>query len=68
MKLYITIIKIYLEKLRKNLKTSYYQRKLKLLEGDIKKTWKIVKEVIGNKKGTYDSFPPKSNNWQSRNY
>ena len=68
MKLYITIIKIYLEKLRKNLKTSYYQRKLKLLEGDIKKTWKIVKEVIGNKKCTYDSFPPKNNNWQSRNY
>ena len=68
MKLYITIIKIYLEKLRKNLKTSYYQRKLKLLEGDIKKTWKIVKEVIGNKKGTYDSFPTKNNNWQSRNY
>ena len=68
MKLYITIIKIYLEKLRKNLKTSYYQRKLKLLEGDIKKTWKIVKEVIGNKKGTYDSFPQRNNNWQSRNY
>ena len=31
------------EKIKKKSKTSYYQRKLKLFEGDIKKTWKIIK-------------------------
>ena len=43
----------------KKSKTSYYQRKLKLFEGDIKKTWKVIKEVTGKKRGTCDSFPPK---------
>ena len=31
------------EKINKRSKTSYYQRKLKLFKGDIKKTWKIIK-------------------------
>ena len=31
------------EKVKKKSKTSYYQRKLKLFEGDIKMTWKIIK-------------------------
>ena len=30
------------EKIKKKYKTSYYQRKLKLFEGDIKKSWKII--------------------------
>ena len=47
------------EKIRKKSKTSYYLRKLKLFEGDIKKISKIIKEVIGNKRGTCDFFPPK---------
>ena len=47
------------EKIKKKSKTSYYQRQLKLFEGDIKKTWKIIKEVIGKKIGTFDSFPKK---------
>ena len=45
------------EKIKKKSKTSYYQRKLKLFEGDIKKEWKIIKEVIEKKRGTCDSFP-----------
>ena len=28
-----------------------------LFEGDKKKTWKIIKEVIGKKRGICDSFP-----------
>ena len=45
------------EKIEKKSKTSYYQRKLKLFEGDIKKTWKIIKEVIARNGGTCGSFP-----------
>ena len=45
------------EKIKKKSKTSYYQHKLNLFEGDIKKTWKIIKEVIEKKRGTCDSFP-----------
>ena len=29
------------------------------LEGDIKKTWKIIKQIIGKRRGTCDSFPPR---------
>ena len=47
------------EKIKKKSKTSYYQRILKLFEGDINKTWKIIKEVHGKKSGTCDSFPKK---------
>ena len=47
------------EKIKKKSKTSYYQRKLKPFEGDIKKTWKIMNEVIGKKRVTCDSFPKK---------
>ena len=47
------------EKIKKKSKTSYYQRKLKLFEGDTKNTWKIIKEVIGKKRGTCDSFSKK---------
>ena len=36
-------------------KTSHYQYKL-TLEGDIKKTRKIIKQVIGIKRGTFGSF------------
>ena len=54
------------KKIKKKIKTSYYQRKLKIFEGDIK-TWKIIKKVIGKKRGRCDSFP-KNNNWQSRNH
>ena len=43
-------------KISMHFSTSYYQRKLKLFEGDIKKTWKITKEVIGKKRSTCDSF------------
>ena len=46
------------EKIKKKSKTSY-QRKLKLFEGDTKNTWKIIKEVIGKKRGTCDSFSKK---------
>ena len=45
------------EKIKKKSKASYYQHKLNLFEGDIKKTWKIIKEVIEKKRGTCDSFP-----------
>ena len=47
------------DKIKKKFKTSYYQLKLKLFESDIKKTWKIIKEIIGRKRGTCDSFPKK---------
>ena len=33
------------------------QHKLKLFEGDIKKTQNVMKEVIGKKRGTCDPFP-----------
>ena len=46
------------EKIKKKSKTSY-QRKLKLFEGDTKNTWKIIKEVIGKKRGICDSFSKK---------
>ena len=46
-----------MEKIKKKSKTSYYQRKLKVFEGDMKKTWKIIKAVVGKKRGTCDSFP-----------
>ena len=46
------------EKIKKKSKTSY-QRKLKLFEGDTKNTWKIIKEVIGKKRGTCDSISKK---------
>ena len=44
------------EKIKKKSKTSYYQRKLKLFEDDIKKAWKIVKEVIEKKEVHVTSF------------
>ena len=34
------------KKINKISKASYYQRKLKLFEGGIKKTWTIIKELI----------------------
>ena len=43
--------------IKKKSKTSYHQRKLKLFEGDLKKTWKIIKEAIAKKRGACDSFP-----------
>ena len=45
------------EKIKIKSKTSYCQCKIKLFEGDIKKTWKIIKEVIGKRRGTCGSFP-----------
>ena len=58
MKLYLRSINIYLKKLKKKLK----QRKLNIFESDMKKTWKIIKEVIGKKRGICDSFHQKINN------
>ena len=43
----------------KKSKISYYQCKLKLFETHVKKTRKIIKEVIGKKRGTSDSLPRK---------
>ena len=43
-KLYVRSINVHLKKIKKKSKTSYYKRKLKLFEGDIKKIWKIIKK------------------------
>ena len=48
------------KKNKKTSKISYCHSKLKLFETDIKKTKKkIIKEVIGKKRGTSDSLPRK---------
>ena len=38
------------EKIKKNSKKNYYQRKLELNENNIKNTWKVMKEIIGKSK------------------
>ena len=45
------------EKIKKNAKKNYYQRKLELSENNIKNTWKVMKEIIGKSKNINDTFP-----------
>ena len=45
------------EKIRKKSKTSYYLRKLKLFEGDIKKISKIIKKLLEIREVHVTSFP-----------
>ena len=39
-----------LKNFKKNSKRSYYQDKFKKCEGNIKSTWKIMKEIVGKAK------------------
>ena len=45
------------ENLKKNSKRSYYQDKLKKCEGNIKSTWKIMKEIVGKVKINKKNLP-----------
>ena len=45
------------EKIKKNAKKNYYQRKLELYENNMKSTWKVMKEIIGKSKNINDTFP-----------
>ena len=45
------------EKLKKNSQRSYFQEKLKKHEGNIKHTWKVMKEIVGKSKVNQDIFP-----------
>ena len=45
------------EKFKKNSKRSYYQDKLKKCEGNIKSTWKIMKEIFGKAKINQRNLP-----------
>ena len=37
------------ERFKKNAKKNYYRDKIKFFENDIRNTWKIMKEIIGEK-------------------
>ena len=50
MKKLAKLIKTYSRELKKNVKKNYYRDKIKLFENDIRNTWKIMKEKIGEKK------------------
>ena len=41
-------------------KRKYYSEKLLQFQGDAKKTWRIMKEVIGKSKLIYSTFPRKT--------
>ena len=45
------------EKLKKNSKRSYYQEKFKKCKGNIKSTWKIMKEIVGKAKINHKNLP-----------
>ena len=45
------------EKFKRNSKRSYYQDKLKKCEGNIKSTWKIMKEIFGKAKINQKNLP-----------
>ncbi|XP_065664776.1 uncharacterized protein LOC136086406 [Hydra vulgaris] len=45
------------EKIKKNSKKNYYSNKIKNTNGDIKKTWDIMKEIIGIKTCKINSLP-----------
>ena len=45
------------ERIKKKSEASYYRHKLKPFEGETKKIWKVIKEVIGKRRGTCDCFP-----------
>ena len=45
------------ESLKKNSKKSYYTRRLENYQNDIKKSWDMIKEIIGAVKSTKGIFP-----------
>ena len=47
------------QKIKKCAKKNYYRNKIKLFENDIRGTWKIMKEIIGEKKCNQTSISPK---------
>ena len=44
------------EKIKKNSKKLYYQYKLSKFQMDIKKTWTIMKEIVGKTKAKENVF------------
>ena len=46
-----------LQSLKKKSKKVYYTRRLQNYQNDIKKSWDIIKEIIGGAKSVKDSFP-----------
>ena len=44
------------EKIKKNSKKFYYQYKLSKFQMDIKKTWTIMKEIVGKTKAKENVF------------
>ena len=45
------------EKIKKISKKNYYSNRIKNSKGDIKKTWNVIKEIIGNKNCKPNSLP-----------
>jgi len=45
------------EKIKKISKKNYYSNRIKNSKGDIKKTWDVIKEIIGNKNCKPNSLP-----------
>ena len=45
------------ESLKKKSKKNYYTRRLENYQKDIKKSWDVIKEIIGGAKSTKDIFP-----------